>query len=88
MEYKGKALHTGDKGKHTDERRPKPYILTDRQTGEKGMRTNKRIRTRGPKPHRLTYIKKGEKGTRTNELIRAWMRQKYGLAAQYIIVSS
>ena len=43
---KSKSLRTGDMGTRTDDCRPKPCRLTDRQTGEKGMYTNKHIRAR------------------------------------------
>ena len=84
---KGKALRTGDKGTRTYGHRTKTRKLTDRKIGEKGTHTNELIRARGPKPHRLTDRHKGERGTRTNEIIRARTRQKYVLAAQYIMIS-
>ena len=95
---KGKPLCTWDKGTRTNGRGPKPRSLTDIHTGNKDTRTNERIRMHRPKPHilthtqigtgKLTYRQIGEKGTRTNKLIRARTRQKYVLAAQYIMVSS
>ena len=59
MEYKGKPLHTGDKGTRTDERGTKPHILTERQTGEKGTRMNAHIHARGTNPRILTYRQTG-----------------------------
>ena len=72
----------------TDECGPKPHILTDRQTGEKGTCTNECIRVCGKKPRRLTYRQTEYMGTCTNLLLRVLMRQKYVLDAQYIMVSS
>ena len=57
---KGKPLLTGDTGTRTDERGPKPRILTDIQTGKKGTHTNKLICVRRPKPRRLVYVQTGK----------------------------
>ena len=88
MEDKGKYIPKGDKGTRTDKRRPKPHILTDRQTGEKGTRKNEHIYTRGRKPRRLTERQTKNKDTQKNKHIRAQIRQKYVFSAQYIMVSS
>ena len=98
MGDKGKPLRTGDKGMRTDERGPKPRRLTDRQTRNRGTRTNGSMHVCGPKPSRLTYRQTGthiltyrhtrEKGMRTNKLLRTRTRHKYVFAAQYIMVPS